>query len=114
MRGVANIVQVGKAFTRSNAISGLLVLDGEYFYEYLEGPASGMQFLITRLQGDARHTDMVVLLNSELPHDQRLFTSWDMAFALAQAQKLQPLMRLDGEAALAHFMAIAPAAEIVQ
>ena len=114
MRGVTNIVQVGNDFTRKNAISGLLVLDGEYFYEYLEGPAPAMQFLIARLRTDPRHADMVVLLDSALLNDERRFTVWNMAFAVGQAQSVQSLIGADGETALAHFMSMVPELEIVQ
>ena len=113
LRGVANIVQVGRDFTRTNAISGMLVLDGEYFCEYLEGPAPAMQMLIARLRTDPRHADMVVLLDSALPNGERQFTVWNMAFAMAQTQSLLPLLDTDGEAALAYFMAITPALEVV-
>jgi len=49
-------------------ISGLLLYDGTYFLQVLEGEDTVVDGLYTALGKDQRHTDLVLLLRDPIPH----------------------------------------------
>lgn len=46
---VAQIVKKARAFNESAQITGILVFDGEFFCQYIEGPSNQVQDLISLL-----------------------------------------------------------------
>lgn len=65
---------------RDNAaaqITGVLVHQGEWFVQLLEGPEAAVQGLYARIQLDARHTEVVTV--AEAPGRPRCFAPWRMA-----------------------------------
>lgn len=113
LKGIANIAQVGRAFTAAHRVSGLLVFDGLRFCEYLEGPPLAMAQLMARIETDPRHERLVHLIHAPLP-GARLFTSWGLAYVLdEETEPLSQMEGLEGEAALAYFMSLVPALDMV-
>lgn len=55
-------------------IFGLLLYDGEYFMQVLEGEAAVVDALYARIAADTRHTDVVLLLRDPIP--QTHFNQW--------------------------------------
>jgi hypothetical protein len=64
-------------------ISGLLVFDSKYFLQALEGSQRELSSLYALLVNDPRHRDLILLKFGSI--ESRLFPSWNMAFAPADA-----------------------------
>lgn len=60
-------------------ITGHLIYDGEYFTQWVEGPAESLDALWTSLLKDDRHCE--VMLISRTPAEERRFAFWTMAFS---------------------------------
>ncbi|MFO1249658.1 MAG: diguanylate phosphodiesterase [Inhella sp.] len=69
---------------RALGISGLLVCDGDYFLQVLEGPRSAVLTLYDAIVADPRHS-AVVLIRSE-PVARRQFQGWRFLVAPPQSQ----------------------------
>ena len=77
--GEAELVRILDASQRNNQrdeITGLLTFSGEVFVQFLEGPPEALRRLMTRLRGDPRHHNILVL--SEGTEHERLLPGWDM------------------------------------
>lgn len=59
-----------------NGISGLLLVAGRHYLQFLEGPDDAVRDLMVRIFADRRHTNLIVL--SELQTEIRLFADWAM------------------------------------
>lgn len=57
-------------------ITGLLVFNGERFFQVIEGATPAIEAMIARIAADTRHTDMVIHENRGIP--ARAFPGWDM------------------------------------
>ncbi len=64
-------------------ISGLLVFDSKYFLQATEGSQRELSALYSLLVNDPRHRDLILLKFGSI--ESRLFPSWNMAFAPADA-----------------------------
>lgn len=73
------LLDKARANNRRDGISGLLVYDAGSFLQVFEGPTDAVEALVRRIEGDARHTDIVVL--SAGPVDARYFEGWGMDMA---------------------------------
>lgn len=84
--GTEAIEQVIAASHRNNprhGITGMLVFGGGIFFQLLEGPKANILNLMNKLHSDARHSQIVVLSQSE-EHEERLFPNWDMELVKAE------------------------------
>lgn len=103
---IADIAKVGRVYCSQNKITGLLIFDGLYLCEYLEGPQQPMTALIDRITADARHTQMVPLVDS-YGASERLFEGWDIAYMTdSSLESLKAFQGLGEDQALAHFMSL--------
>ena len=74
---VERILAAARRFNPAHGITGLLVFGGGIFFQWIEGPRPAVTRLMTLIQADPRHADIVRL--SELEEvRERLFTDWDM------------------------------------
>lgn len=67
---------------RNNAalgVTGALLFSTDCFAQVLEGPMQQVNAIFERIQMDARHCDVIVLLAE--PDEQRRFPGWAMAYA---------------------------------
>jgi hypothetical protein len=99
-------------------ISGLMIFDSKYFLQALEGSQRELSSLYALLVNDPRHRDLMLLKFGAI--ESRIFPSWNMAFAPADAAHWAVLSRrmvgprfdpytLDGtaaEALLTDFMTV--------
>lgn len=74
---VGRIVESAQRFNPARGITGVLVFGSGVFFQWIEGPRAEIEKLIARLNGDARHYDIVPLSHSEESRD-RLYPNWDM------------------------------------
>lgn len=64
------------AFNSRYNITGLLLTDGEYFFQVIEGPGEHVQALFEKLKSDPRHNNIVKIC--EHPILQRDFGAWHL------------------------------------
>lgn len=67
---------------RANAaagVSGILILDDDEVFQWIEGPESRVEALMAKITADPRHADIQILQHTELDH--RLFGPWTMLMA---------------------------------
>ena len=62
-------------------ISGLMVYHRGKFMQLLEGDEINVKNLFAKIQRDARHTDVKVLL--EMDNPKRCFSTWAMGFGMS-------------------------------
>ncbi|MFM2399141.1 MAG: hypothetical protein RL341_1298 [Pseudomonadota bacterium] len=81
-KALAAILGAARAHNPSVDISGQLLFEQGVFAQWLEGPASAVERLWSRLQHDPRHYG--IQLVSAYRIEQRSFPQWGMAIASAQ------------------------------
>jgi len=75
------VVAMSKHFAyrnRDRNITGMLVFDGEYFMQVLEGPRQKITALYELIQSDPRHEEVVTVLDE--PIYRRTFDDWGLGF----------------------------------
>lgn len=75
------VVAMSKHFAlrnRERNITGMLVFDGEYFMQVLEGPRQKISALYELIQSDPRHEEVVTVLDE--PIYRRTFDDWGLGF----------------------------------
>jgi Sensors of blue-light using FAD len=71
---VGTLLTLARERNQQLGIHGALLYDGERFVQCLEGPRGIVQALARRIESDARHVDLTVLL--EGAGDQPRFDRW--------------------------------------
>ena len=88
--GIARILAKSrKNNAKLDVVGGLLFGEG-YFLQCLEGDASVVQNLYSKIETDPRHRDVTVLLQSSI--STRTFGAWSMRYVPGE-QRLQGLLR---------------------
>jgi hypothetical protein len=67
-------------------LSGLLIYDQGYYFQWLEGPQDALQRIWNSIQRDPRHRDIQILREQTMP--KRFFGDWDMRLARRTRGKL--------------------------
>lgn len=112
LRCIADIVKRARRFNPTQNISGLLVFDGNYFCQYLEGSPSALNGLIRQIEVDPRHIEFEMLHHHPLEGTRR-FTNWSMAYCVVDEEEyLSTFSFLQGPAALRKFEEIMPLLDI--
>lgn len=75
---ISAILDVSRKKNAKAGITGLLLFNGTYFLQCLEGSRAAVNETYHRIVRDERHRNPVLLTCEELP--QRDFADWDMAF----------------------------------
>lgn len=73
------IAVAAQSRNRTESITGLVLYDEDSFFQWLEGPADGLDRVMTSIRNDPRHTDIEVL--DRAPADARVFGDWSMKLA---------------------------------
>ncbi|WP_145740767.1 MULTISPECIES: BLUF domain-containing protein [Variovorax] len=108
---VGSIVTQARARNAQYGITGLLVFDGMRFCQHLEGPHGAVETLMRRIERDPRHTDIKVFRRGPLA--ARRYSGFGVGLAESEGPDLMAGIRaLQGEAALAHFLALRPSFDI--
>ena len=90
---MAAIEAISQRNNQAVGVTGALVRIGDYFFQVLEGPADAVDETFSRISGDERHADIVVVGRSERV-DHRLFGGWAMNVKVLRAdieERLEPL-----------------------
>jgi hypothetical protein len=90
-----HLMQTAQARNQREGITGVVLYDDSRFFQWLEGPANGVDRVMHSIRNDGRHTDLEVL--TERPSQARRFDGWDMKLAtrglspaLQQGDVLEP------------------------
>lgn len=60
-------------------LSGMLLYDRGWFFQWLEGPTAALGKTWTRIRRDPRHRDLTIIADQPVP--VRLYSDWNMRFA---------------------------------
>ena len=74
------LAAAAQARNRSEAITGVVLYDEGWFFQWLEGPAASLDRVMRSINRDSRHTDIEVLARET--DNLRSFARWDMKLAL--------------------------------
>ena len=87
-----HLTRAAQARNRTEAITGLVLHDEGFFYQWLEGPDDSLARVMASITNDRRHTDIEILGRGTMR--QRTFDGWTMKLAvprsLAVADAVQP------------------------
>jgi len=75
---IADIVAVGSERNAACGVTGALVYSGNHFAQLLEGPDTAVERLLTSIRADGRHTDLLVVRDTEV--EERQFDGWGLAY----------------------------------
>jgi Sensors of blue-light using FAD len=75
---IARIAGVSRARNERDGISGVLIYTGMDFVQLIEGEGARVQALWQRIRADARHVDIVPLLDE--PDARPWFADWRMGY----------------------------------
>ncbi len=78
------LASFAQARNRRESVTGLMVYDECYFYQWLEGPVENVERLLTDITQDPRHSDIEILVRRAASH--RTFSDWDMKLATREPQ----------------------------
>jgi len=73
---IDKIVADSVPFNKANNVTGLLLFDGEFFFQILEGEGEIIHGLFEHIKTDPRHTNIVKVLDSACA--QREFGKWNL------------------------------------
>lgn len=76
---VQNILDASLRNNGAAGLSGLLIFHERSFFQVLEGPRAEVQACYRRIEGDARHRQIIPMVELELT--ERTFAQWRMGFA---------------------------------
>lgn len=74
-----HLTRTAQARNHREAVTGVLLHDDGRFFQWLEGPADGVERVMRSIRADPRHTDLDVL--DRRPSSARRFDGWDMKLA---------------------------------
>ena len=77
---VGRIVKQAREMNAIHGITGVLVFDGEWFAQYVEGTPETIAVLEAHLRADPRHSDFSVI-DSAPAGPERRFPNWVMGYA---------------------------------
>lgn len=77
-RELSELLESSQRNNERDGITGMMLYDGGSIIQYLEGPADRLAATWSRIQRDSRHKG--VLVASEGPTTERLFSDWNMGF----------------------------------
>ena len=91
-RDLEDIVAEGHRRNEARGITGILLFDGEFFMQTIEGPAAAIRTLFSKIAADDRHEDVVPFFICEI--EERDFPDWHMELLEpGETAKLLPDMK---------------------
>lgn len=75
---VLSILTQAIAANRTHNVTGMLVFNGTYFFQYIEGGVQALNTLYNNITLDTRHHSLTLIDKS--PIKQRFFPSWNMGY----------------------------------
>lgn len=101
---LGRMVSAARARNAADRITGVLLFDGTWFAQYIEGDAAPTADLLRRLQADPRH-ERFRILAEEPRFSRRRFEAWDLGYVeVDDAGVLETLSTLPATEALDVFL----------
>lgn len=88
-----NLYKESSANNALDGITGVLIFNGEYFIQVVQGSGSAVGDLLERLRRDPRHTDIRV--QGIEPIERRSFGGWDMRMLRVSRAHIEATRSLD-------------------
>lgn len=100
---VGSIAGTSRIKNQAKDLTGILIFDGMRFCQQIEGEQKEVMALLESIREDARHTAVEILHHGSI--ETRRFKNFSLAYApIDDADPLDALEKLDGEAAVAAFL----------
>lgn len=96
---ITDIIRVARSRNRSLHLTGILIFDGDRFFQYLEGVKQHVMEIVESIRVDPRHREMQTIVDGE-KQAPRFFPTWSMAYALTTDENLLMHISLQREAGL--------------
>jgi hypothetical protein len=110
---IPDIVRQAAARNGIEGITGLLYTEDDTFLQVIEGPSDSVSDLIARLENDARHRDLTILVDRSIA--EREFGDWTMIYRDRRESidafddRLRVLLAGVSDETVRHFRALQPA-----
>lgn len=78
VKDLEHLFRVNKRNNTEHNVSGILIYNNGNFLQILEGDEDLVQTLFKKIRNDARHSNLITLINN--PLDDRIFTDFDSGF----------------------------------
>ena len=88
---IEDILRVARSRNGTRGLTGLLVLDRNFFLQLIEGDRQHVNQLLCKLVADPRHTSFHMIGFKRI--EQRSFPLWGMGFVAANALNKSVLLR---------------------
>jgi hypothetical protein len=75
---IRDIVSTSRRLNEENGITGLLLFNGTFFLQIIEGEPAAVDELVERIRADERHSGMLVFDQRGI--DRRFFPEWRMEY----------------------------------
>lgn len=102
-RSIAELVRHTRANNRALGVTGLLLFDGDWFCQLLEGEEQTVRNLVTAIARDTRHFGFRILHEGSRPEGPH-FADWDVAFGHQGNGSVADLVRHSSGAQIAAYL----------
>lgn len=75
---VDSVLRVARNNNAANDVTGLLIFNGRYFVQCIEGNKDAIQATYSKIERDRRHSELRVLFDGEIT--ERSFPNWSMGY----------------------------------
>lgn len=87
---VLEILNISNRENKLHGITGILIFDGKFFMQCIEGDPGKIQQLMSNIFKDPRHHSVMVI--GEETNDERFFPNWSMGY-LNREKPIRDLLR---------------------
>ncbi|HEX5710126.1 MAG TPA: BLUF domain-containing protein [Sulfuricurvum sp.] len=84
-----DILNTAAKANKLESITGMLIFNGKFFMQCIEGPDDAIERLMAKIINDTRHRDIVII--GEERADERFFPQWNMGYLNREKQILDIL-----------------------
>lgn len=102
-QALVELLEGARNYNAAVGVTGMLLYTDECFFQVLEGPHAAVHELAAKIERDARHSQMTVIIDE--PIHRRSFAEWTMGFANVAPAELSRIQGLndffDGQRVLA-------------
>ncbi|AWH36670.1 blue light sensor protein [Stenotrophomonas sp. ZAC14D1_NAIMI4_6] len=88
-----SLVDDAARFNRGAGVTGVLLFDGDRFFQYMEGPEDGLSVAYSRVLGATSHSGIVELQRARV--GQRRLPFWPMKWLPVDSQELRRIAHAD-------------------
>ena len=85
-----NILTAARKNNTERDVTGILLYSEGTFMQVLEGHADDVSYIFSKIAGDARHKNIITLVDDHI--DNKTFADWSMGFSTLRADKLNDII----------------------